>query len=261
MVFFQGNLHDYLQEDLLAKLMNPFDFVPTEAFEIAPLEKADGDGEDDDNMINGDAGMFDDYIIREIEGTLYLGRIARYDFTDAEARAAFKFNESFQKYIASYCPVNTGRLLGSCFGFCDPNTLEITCWANTHYAEYVEFGTSYMAGQHYMQRSIEAAIIDAVPELSESMFDEMNAAIEEAATQAGSAWATGMFGNGLLGFFIGILASLLILIIMSPIIILLTALADICRIGAEAVHLKRVEAGLYSIESTSSDDYATRDFF
>ena len=71
MVFFQGNLHDYLQEDLLAKLMNPFDFVPTEAFEIAPLEEADGDGEDDDNMIDEDGEMFDDYIIREIEGPLY----------------------------------------------------------------------------------------------------------------------------------------------------------------------------------------------
>lgn len=261
MVYFHGNLKDYLQEDLLAKLMNPFDFVPTEAFEVAPLEEADGDGEDDDNMIDEDAEMFDNYVAREIEGTLYRGKTVRYNFADAEARAAFKFNETFQRCISIYCPVDTGRLLGSCFGFCDPVTLEITCWANTYYAEYVEFGTSYMAGQHYMQRSIEAAIIDAVPELSENMFDEMNAAIEEAATQAGSTWATGMFGNGLLGFFIGILASLLILIVMSPIIILLTALADICRIGEEAAHLERVEAGLYGIESMSSDDYATRDFF
>ena len=261
MVYFHGNLKNYMQEDLLDKLDHPFDDIPIEEFQEPELEEVDGEGEEDANMISEETGEFDDYVSREIEGVSYYCQTVEYNFADAKARAAFKFNETFQRCISIYCPVDTGRLLGSCFGFCDPITLEITCWANTYYAEYVEFGTSYMSGQHYMQRAIEEAIKQAVPELSENMFDEMNNAIEEAASKAGSMWATGMFGEGLLGFFMGLLASLLILVIMSPIIILLTALADICRIGAEAVNLERVEAGLYGIGSTSSDDYATRDFF
>ena len=250
-----------MQEDLLDKLAHPFDDIPIQEYQDPILEEADGGGEENDNMISEEDGMFDGYVIREIEGVSYYCQTVKYNFEDGKARAAFKFNETFQRCISIYCPVDTGRLLGSCFGFCDPRTLEITCWANTYYAEYVEFGTSYMSGQHYMQRAIEEAIRQAVPELSENMFDEMNNAIEEAASKAGSMWATTMFGNGVSGFFIGILTSLLLLILMSPIIILLTALADICRIGAEAVHLERVEAGLYGIGSTSSDDYATRDFF
>lgn len=251
MVYFHDNLRNYMQEGLLNKLNHPFDIVPMEEYYYDEEEEE----EDEEDK------MFDGCVIQEIEGVLYYCQRVEYDFADARARAAFEFNETFQRCISIYCPVDTGWLLRSCFGFCDPITLEITCWANTHYAEYVEFGTSYMSGQHYMQRAIEEAIRQAMPKLSGSMFDEMNNAIEKAANEAGSMWGTGMFGEGLLGFFIGLLMSLLILIIMSPIIILLTALADICTIGAEAVNLGRVEARLYGIGSTSSDDYATRDFF
>ena len=247
MVYFHDNLKNYTQQGLLNKLNHPYDNVP--------LEKADGEGEEDDNMIPEEAGMFDGYVVQEIRGTLYRCQTVAYDFTNAKSRAAFKFNETFQRRISLYCPVDTGRLLGSCFGFCDPRTLEITCWANTHYAEYVEFGTSYMSGQHYMQRAIEEAIKQAVPELSENMFDEMTRVIEQVANITGQAWGIVMFGGGLLGFIMGILASLFISVIMSPIIILLTVLADICRVGEEATNLRRVEAELYGIGSTSSDDY------
>lgn len=131
---------------------------------------------------------------------------------------AWAFYEAFYRYIAVYCPVDTGRLLSSCGCSVIGNNgdYEIFCWANTPYAEYVEYGTSRMRGQHYFEMAIQDAIEEAMPIwITEKQREEKEQSYLQAMDQAFDAC------EGIVGM------SIFQIIVMFIIMIIITIIVEI----------------------------------
>ena len=97
------------------------------------------------------------------------------------------FVDSFIKYSRQMVPVLTGYLRSTLTANCS----DTSCSAETDcdYAQYVEYGTSYMGAQPYFEPALEMALLEAEPfwnqaEQDALMEEQMLAAEEEMMQQA-----------------------------------------------------------------------------
>lgn len=84
------------------------------------------------------------------------------------------FVEAFLKYSHQLVPVDTGYLRSTL----DAGSSDTSCYAETdcEYAQYVEYGTAYMADQPYFTPALELALMEAEPAWKEA---EEQALMEE----------------------------------------------------------------------------------
>lgn len=69
--------------------------------------------------------------------------------------------ETFQSYAKTLVPVDTGYLQSTIVG--TSQGMSAVCETNCSYAEYVEYGTIYMAPQSYFEPALRLAISAAIP--------------------------------------------------------------------------------------------------
>lgn len=99
--------------------------------------------------------------------------------------------ETFQSYAKTLVPVDTGYLQSTIVG--TSQGMSAVCETNCSYAEYVEYGTIYMAPQSYFEPALRLAISAAIPcwrnaveqaLAQERMLEEMELAAKEAVATA-----------------------------------------------------------------------------
>ena len=176
------------------------------AYECEPMTMDDYDVDDGDE---DDGDEDDKFYMDEV------GENVIYCHINYEA-GAWVFYEAFLTNIAKYCPVNTGRLLSNCgcqvIG--SDGDYELFCWADTPYAEYVEYGTTYMRGQHYFERAICEAVEEAMPVwIAEKESEEREQSYSQAMEQAYSA-CDGLFGMGIFTFVVLLIFAIIIMTIL-----------------------------------------------
>jgi Bacteriophage HK97-gp10, putative tail-component len=114
----------------------------------------------------------------------------------------FVFESTFMDNIDNLTPVDTGRLVGSIE--CSTESMSIECVANCEYAQYVEYGTIYMAAQPYFEPSIAAALNAAMPEWQEAYQEAQEEEQEQLQQmQAGGTDGLNEMIGGLLGQLLG----------------------------------------------------------
>lgn len=103
------------------------------------------------------------------------------------------FVSTFMEVALSLVPVDTGYLQGSLGADSDGMGF---CWAEAtaEYAEYVEYGTSYMDAQPYFEPALAAAC-SAAAEAAQTAVDEAAAILESILSSLMDA-AMSMFGGG-----------------------------------------------------------------
>lgn len=89
------------------------------------------------------------------------------------------FAETFESVAKDLVPVDTGTLQGSISAAAYDDGCD--CEADCEYAQYVEYGTTYMGAQPYFEPAIEAAYDEAAPYWHEAISE---AAEEEAMLMA-----------------------------------------------------------------------------
>lgn len=126
------------------------------------------------------------------------------------------FVQTFLEVSRSLVPVRTGYLQSTL----EADTDGYTCTAITEcdYAEYVEFGTAYMAAQPYFTPAIEAAIEAFIIE-AQLAYDEAREMVEAAAEAAMDA-AMAAAGSAGFGFFGGLIAGIAVLVLLFPIMLI-----------------------------------------
>ena len=209
--------------DFIPKIRENFGNMVDEEFEVpayecGPIDDDDGDEYDGDGDYDGDE---DRDIDEEDEEKFYMhevGENAIHCHINYEA-GAWAFYEAFLTNIANYCPVDTGRLLGNCgcqvIG--SDGDYELFCWADTPYAEYVEYGTTYMRGQHYFERAICEAVEEAMPVwIAEKESEEKEQSYSQAMEQAYYA-CEGLSGMGIFTFVAIIIFTIIIMAILEAI--------------------------------------------
>lgn len=147
------------------------------------------------------------------------------------------FVDTFKKVANQLVPVDTGYLR---------STIDAGEWgdgfwceATADYAQYVEYGTSYMDAQPYFEPAIEAAfgeaiiiaqqaLSDAQEELEAILQDMMNAAMSVAS--GGDSMMTASFGQFLGGLGLSILA----FIILFPVLVIAYGIMDTLSGGSRS---------------------------
>lgn len=81
------------------------------------------------------------------------------------------FLDTFFDIAYDLCPVDTGELIGSIDGFTDGEGIEV--YADTDYAQYVEYGTSKMEAQPYFRPAIAGAFRIAKHEWQDAVDEAM----------------------------------------------------------------------------------------
>ena len=136
------------------------------------------------------------------------------------------FIDTFMSVATSLCPVRTGYLCssisaggGSDFAYAE---------ASAEYAQYVEYGTSYMGAQPFFEPALEEAMSvlgemaqealnsaqEELQSIVQSLIDEMMSAVSEA------------MGGGFGGFMGGLLATAIMLVLIFPIAVYAYGIAD-----------------------------------
>lgn len=112
----------------------------------------------------------------------FLDRTEEYGIIPDYSEGCAAFVDAFLQYSTSLVPVRTGYLQSTLEADCT----ETSCYAETDcdYAQYVEYGTSYMGAQPYFEPALEYALNEAEPlwiraEEDALLEEEMLAAAEE----------------------------------------------------------------------------------
>jgi hypothetical protein len=104
-------------------------------------------------------GLFVEFDVIEDFG--YLDMTEEYCIIPDYSQGCDVFVRSFIKYSRQMVPVRTGYLRSTLTADCS----DTSCSAETDcdYAEYVEYGTSYMGAQPYFEPALEMALMEAEP--------------------------------------------------------------------------------------------------
>lgn len=104
----------------------------------------------------------------------YLDQTEEYGIIPDYSEGCDVFVEMFLKYSRQLVPVRTGYLRSTL----DAGSSDTSCYAETDcdYAEYVEYGTSYMGAQPYFEPAFEMALAEAEPLWNQA---QENALLEE----------------------------------------------------------------------------------
>lgn len=117
----------------------------------------------------------------------FLAETEEYGIVPDYSQGCEIFVEAFLKYSQQLVPVDTGYLRSTL----DAGNNDTSCYAETNceYAQYVEYGTAYMADQPYFTPALEMALLEAEPAWREAeeqalMEEEILIAEEEMMEQA-----------------------------------------------------------------------------
>ena len=141
------------------------------------------------------------------------------------------FADTFMEVATSLCPIRTGYLCSTIDAGSDGETAYAE--ASAEYAEYVEYGTSYMDAQPYFEPALEEALV-VLAELAQEALDEAQEMLEEMIASLVDEMMEGMsemMGGGFGGFMGGLLASVIMLIVLFPIALYAYGIADTLSIN------------------------------
>lgn len=152
----------------------------------------------------------------------YLDETEEYGIIPDYSEGCEVFVEMFMKYSRQMVPVRTGYLRSTL----DAGSSDTSCYAETDcdYAEYVEYGTSYMGAQPYFEPAFEMALLEAEPlwnqaeqdALSEEQMliaeeEMMQQAMQQSASRGGGPQqGFGQLNFSSVGSFIGSLLGMLV---------------------------------------------------
>lgn len=136
------------------------------------------------------------------------------------------FADTFMTVATSLCPIRTGYLCSTIDAGSDGESAYAE--ASAEYAEYVEYGTSYMDAQPYFEPALEEALV-VLAELAQEALNEAQEMLEGIIASLVDEMMAGMsemLGGGFGGFMGGLLASALMLFILFPIAVYAYGIAD-----------------------------------
>lgn len=136
------------------------------------------------------------------------------------------FIDTFMSVATSLCPVRTGYLYSSISAGGDSNFAYAE--ASAEYAQYVEYGTSYMGAQPFFEPALEEAmsvLVEIAQEALNSAQEELQSIVQSLINEMMSA-VSGAMGGGFGGFMGGLLATAAMLVLIFPIAVYAYGIAD-----------------------------------
>lgn len=136
------------------------------------------------------------------------------------------FIQTFMSVATSLCPVRTGYLCGSISagGGSDFAYAEATA----EYAQYVEYGTSYMGAQPFFEPALEEALA-VLGELAQQAVNDAQSMLEDIVSSLVNEMMSAVsqaMGGGLGGFLGGFFASMFLMVLLFPIALYAYGIAD-----------------------------------
>lgn len=162
----------------------------------------------------------------------YPSELSFYDEEIGEAFVLVDYSGAVEAFISTFLqvanelvPVRTGYLRSTITANTDGEE-EIYCEATADYAQYVEYGTSYMEAQPYFEPAIEAALFEAILEAELAVLEAQEELESMLAGLMDSAMGIAGGGRSFGSFLFGLGIFMLMAIILFPILVNIYGIID-----------------------------------